>query len=65
MKINEIVKKRRKQLNITQSEMADKLGTGPSIISNFENRKDYKNTRRLENMFELLNLKIENDETTI
>ena len=42
MKVNEIIKKRRKELGLTLKDVADKLGVSESLISRYESN-DVKN----------------------
>ena len=42
MKVNEIIKKRRKELGLTLKDVAEKLGVSESLISRYESN-DVKN----------------------
>lgn len=61
IKLNELIKKKRKEKGFSQIELAKKIGTTQAIISNFENRKAGINSKLLELIFNELDIKIEKE----
>ncbi|MGE8080963.1 helix-turn-helix domain-containing protein [Peribacillus loiseleuriae] len=55
-----IIQERRKQLNISQKELADKLGVTNSFLSKIESGKSRINLKRLSQIGDILSLDIFN-----
>ena len=65
MKINEIILARRKSLGMTQKELAEKIGTINTRISEIENGKYSLGSERLEKILEVLQLSILPDDCVV
>lgn len=58
MKFHELVKKKRKEKGLSQTELAEKVGSTQAVMSNFQNGKVGINSKLLELIFEELGIKI-------
>jgi len=57
--IGEILKSRRKELNMSQSDMCDYSEIGPTTLSNIENGKTNFTIDNLESILEVLGLELQ------
>ena len=55
----EIIKKKRKELGLSQSQLAEKVGIIQVTLSNYETGKSELGADKLEKIFEILNIKVD------
>lgn len=60
MKISEIIKQRRLDLNLTQEQVAEKILVSTKSISNWENNKNFPDIESLIRLAKLYNLSLDN-----
>lgn len=58
--IGRIIKKHRKQLNLTQIELAEQIGVDPKYISRIETGVSSPSLNTIEKIFKILNINAEN-----
>lgn len=61
MKFHELVKKKRKEKGLSQTELAEKVESRQSTISEFESGKAGINSKLLELIFNELDIKIKEE----
>lgn len=58
MKISEVIKEKRKELNMTQEELAKKLGVSRQMINHYENGANFPSMFVVDKLCEVFNLSI-------
>lgn len=59
MEINEVLKKRRKELSMTQEQVAEKIFVSQKSVSNWENNKNYPDIESLIRLAHLYDLSLD------
>ena len=58
MKISEVIKEKRKEFNMTQEELAKKVGVSRQMIKRYENGENFPSMFVIDKLSEVFNLSI-------
>ncbi len=59
MEPHKIVRRKRRELEMSQAELADKIGMSQATVQHFENGRSGVSSKTLEKILEVLNIKLE------